>query len=52
MKTLIFLSGRGIIAHADGDSVAFDAGDTVLVPAVYEGVVRFEADTLYLIVTI
>jgi len=52
MKTLIFLSGCGTIERADEDPVAFTAGDTLLVPAAYEGVIRFEADTLYLTVTI
>jgi len=52
MKTLIFLSGCGAIERADGELVPFTAGDTLLVPAAYEGVIRFEADTLYLTVTI
>jgi mannose-6-phosphate isomerase len=52
MKTLMFLSGCGFIERADGESVAFTAGDTLLIPAAYEGVIRFEADTLYLTVTI
>ena len=52
MKTLIFLSGCGVIEHADEDLVAFTAGDTLLVPAAYEGVIRFEAETLYLTVAI
>jgi len=52
MKTLIFLSGCGNIERADGHSVAFRAGETLLVPAAYEGVVRFKGDTPYLIVTI
>ena len=52
VKTLIFLSGCGIIERADGDSVSFCDGDTLLVPAAYEGAVRFKAETLYLIVTI
>ncbi len=52
MKTLMFLSGCGVIERADGESVAFNAGDTLLIPAAYEGVIRFEADTLYLTVTV
>jgi len=52
MKTLIFLSGCGVIERADRELVLFTAGDTLLVPAAYEGVIRFEADTLYLTVTV
>jgi len=52
MKALIFLSGCGAIEQTDEDSVSFIAGDTLLVPAAYEGVIRFEADTLYLTVTV
>jgi len=52
MKALIFLSGCGVIERADEDSAAFTAGETLLVPAAYEGVIRFKGDTSYLIVTI
>ncbi|MBN2272183.1 MAG: class I mannose-6-phosphate isomerase [Sedimentisphaerales bacterium] len=52
MKALIFLSGCGDIERADEDAVAFTAGETLLVPAAYEGVIRFNGDTSYLIVTI
>ena len=52
MKTLIILSGCGTIEGSDGDSVEFAAGDTMLVPAVCEGAMRFKAETLYLIVTV
>lgn len=52
MKTMIFLSGAGIIERADGNIVAFTAGDTLLIGAAYEGVIRSEGDTRYLTVTI
>jgi mannose-6-phosphate isomerase len=52
MKTLIILSGFGTIEQADGDFVEFAAGDTLLVPAAYEGAVRFGSDTQYLTVAI
>lgn len=52
MKVLIVLSGFGTIEAADGDSIEFTAGETILIPAAYEGAVRFEAETLYLKVTI
>jgi len=52
MKTLIILSGFGAILSAEGDFVEFRAGDCLVVPAAYEGAVRFADDTQYLTVTI
>ena len=52
MKTLIIISGFGTITGGRGSEVEFMAGDTLLVPAVYEGVMRFADDTEYLTVTI
>jgi len=52
MKTLIALSGYGTILGTEGGVVEFKAGDCLLVPAAYEGAVRFVADTQYLTVTI
>ena len=52
MKTLIMLSGGGTILGTEGDIVKFSAGDCLLVPAAYEGAVRFAADTEYLTVTL
>jgi len=52
MKTLIIISGFGTITGRGGSEVEFMAGDTLLVPAVYEGVMRFVDDTQYLTVTI
>ncbi len=51
MKTLIIISGSGTITGV-GDGVEFTAGDTLLIPAIYEGVTRFADDTQYLTVTI
>ncbi|MHC4585025.1 MAG: type I phosphomannose isomerase catalytic subunit [Planctomycetota bacterium] len=51
MKTLIIISGSGTITGA-GEAVDFAAGDTLLIPAIYEGVMRFAEDTQYLTVTI
>lgn len=51
MKTLIIISGSGTITGA-GDRVEFAAGDTLLIPAIYEGVMRFADDTQYLTVTV
>jgi mannose-6-phosphate isomerase len=51
MRTLIILNGFGTIV--DGRTTnEFRAGDTILVPARYEGVMRFSAETEYLTVTI
>jgi len=52
MKTLIIISGFGTILGAGADPLEFKAGDTLLVPAIYEGVMRFADDTEYLTVTI
>jgi len=52
MKTLIVLAGSGTILGADEISVEFKAGDCLLVPAAYEGAMRFADDTQYLTVTI
>jgi len=50
MKTLIILAGSGVILTDDGASVEFKAGDCLLVPAAYEGAIRFADDTQYLTV--
>ena len=52
MKTLIILTGCGTITGSDGAAVEFETGQTLLVPAVYEGAIQFAEDTQYLMVTI
>lgn len=52
METLIILTGLGAILAADGTSVEFKAGGCLLVPAAYEGVMRFADDTQYLTVNL
>jgi len=52
VKTLIILGGFGRIVGAKEGCVEFEAGDCLLVPAGYEGVVQFAGDTQYLTVTI
>jgi mannose-6-phosphate isomerase len=52
MQTLIILKGCGVIESDETTSVEFSAGDTLLVPAVYEGKMKFFAETEYLKVTI
>ena len=53
-KTIILVSGTGTIlgaGPAKAGPVEFKAGDCLVVPAVYEGVMRFSEDTQYLTVT-
>lgn len=52
MKVLIILAGAGIILGTDGNLVEFKTGDSILVPAAYEGAIRFGDDSQYLTVTI
>jgi mannose-6-phosphate isomerase len=52
MKIMIFITGSGIILSSDANPTDFKAGDTLLIPAAYEGAIRFADDTQYLIVTI
>jgi mannose-6-phosphate isomerase len=52
MKTMIFLTGSGTIIASGQEPVEFKGGDTLLIPFVYEGAIRFTADTQYLTVTI
>jgi len=50
-KTLIIISGCGTILGTKVSPVEFRAGDCLLIPAAYEGAMRFAADTQYLSVT-
>ena len=52
MRTLIFITGGGVIVSKDVEPVDFKAGDCLLIPAAFEGAVRFTRDTEYLVVTI
>ncbi len=52
MKTLIFMSGLGTILGTEANPVEFRAGDCILVPADFEGAIRFADDTQYLTVTL
>ena len=52
MKTLIILAGFGTIVGTNETSADFKAGDILLVPAAYEGAMRFAGDTQYLTVNI
>jgi len=48
MEVLMFLSGSGRMVSQEAEPVVFAAGDTLLVPAIYEGVIRFSQDSEYL----
>jgi mannose-6-phosphate isomerase len=52
MKTLVILTGMGMIRQASEIGVEFKAGDCIVVPAAFEGVMQFADDTEYLTVTI
>jgi mannose-6-phosphate isomerase len=52
MRTLIFITGGGTVLSKDVEAVEFKAGDCLLIPAAFEGAVKFIRDTEYLIVTI
>ncbi len=52
MKVLIFITGAGTIEGQGTEAVDFVKGDTMLIPASYEGVIKFAEDTQYLIATV
>jgi mannose-6-phosphate isomerase len=52
LRVLIFLAGGGTIRSSRVEPVPFKAGDCLLIPATFEGAVRFTQDTEYLTVTI
>ena len=52
MQTLLILSGCGTIVSAQVDPIEFTAGDCLVVPAAFEGAVKFAQDTMYLTVTL
>jgi len=51
MKVLIIVSGSGTILGTGVEPVEFRAGDCLLIPAAYEGPIRFAEDSQYLKVT-
>ena len=52
MKVLIVLTGGGTVLGGTMEAVEFKAGDSLLVPAAFEGAVKFTRDTEYLTVTV
>ncbi len=51
MKTIMIMNGFGAII-GNNKTVDFKAGDTILIPAAYEGAMCFSAETEYLTATI
>ncbi|MGD9110404.1 MAG: class I mannose-6-phosphate isomerase [Phycisphaerales bacterium] len=51
MKVLMIISGKGYFTCSETNSVNFSSGDTILLPAMYEGVMVFEEESEYLIIT-
>jgi mannose-6-phosphate isomerase len=52
MQTLVILSGGGSILSAQVEPVEFSAGDCVVIPASYDGAVKFGTETKYLTITL
>lgn len=52
MEALVFISGKGIIESEGTETADFAKGDTLLIPACYQGVMKFAEDTEYLIATV
>jgi len=52
MKTMMILSGCGRFSRANGEMTEFTAGDCLLIPAVYAGVIYFSAETEYLLIRV
>ncbi len=52
MRTLVILTGRGVISADDVAPVAFQAGDSLVVPASFTGQITFTQDCEYLTLTL
>jgi uncharacterized cupin superfamily protein len=52
MKTLIFLSGGGVVLSAEVAPVEFQAGDCLIIPAAFQGAAKFSDETQYLRVSL
>jgi len=52
MRVLILITGGGAILSQEMEPVEVKSGDTLLIPAAFEGAVKFTRDTEYLTVTI
>ena len=52
MKVVMVITGKGCITAQAIETVDFGKGDTVLIPAAFEGVMHFASDTEYLTITV
>jgi len=52
MRTMVFLTGGGTILSKQAEPVDFRAGDCLIIPAAFEGAMKFDSNTEYLTVTI
>ncbi|MBN1123862.1 MAG: class I mannose-6-phosphate isomerase [Sedimentisphaerales bacterium] len=52
MRAIMIITGGGQLIAEDMESEPFSKGDTFLVPAAWEGVMQFAADTEYLVATV
>ena len=52
MKVVMVITGKGCITAQATEAVDFGKGDTVLIPATFEGVMQFASDTEYLTITV
>ncbi len=52
MQVVMILSGSGDITSEQIEAVGFSAGETILIPSDFQGSVRFNDDTEYLLITL
>ncbi|MHC4773226.1 MAG: type I phosphomannose isomerase catalytic subunit [Planctomycetota bacterium] len=52
MKVLVILSGAGQITAENAEPVIFTKGDTLFIPAAYEGVMQFSEECRHLVATV
>jgi mannose-6-phosphate isomerase len=52
MRILVILTGGGTILSEDVEAVEFRPGDCLVIPAAFEGAIKFTRDTEYLVVTL
>lgn len=50
MKVLMIINGKGHFICSETNYVNFNSGDTILLPAMYEGVMVFEEESEYLVI--
>jgi len=52
MRVLMILTGSGKIKGAESEDVEFHKGDTILIPAAFQGIMTFDTDTEYLVISL